>query len=80
MPLTSNTAEARRLLAIIEKSQVPFGESSTIFAELKAKIDKGEPLSVGEYESLLRLVKIAEEWERGEQSSARTEPEETLSG
>ncbi len=79
-PLTSGMEEARKLLRIVEKSQVPFGESAPTFAELKAKIDKGEALTVEEYERLLKLVKIAKEWEKDVEASARTEPEETLSG
>jgi hypothetical protein len=77
---TSDKAEARKLLTIVEKSQVPFGESAPAFAELKAKIDKGEALTIEEYERLLKLVKIANEWEKDVEASARTEPEETLSG
>ena len=73
-------AEARRLLAIVEKSQVPFGESAPIFARIKAQIDSGKSLSVEDHEHLLRLVKIAKDWNKGEESSAMTEPDETLSG
>jgi hypothetical protein len=73
-------AEARRLLAIVEKSQVPFGESAPIFARIKAQIDSGRSLSVEDQEHLLRLVKIAKDWNKAEESSAMTEPEETLSG
>ena len=73
-------AEARRLLAMVEKSQVPFGESAPIFARIKAQIDSGKSLSVEDHEHLLRLVKIAKDWNKGEDSSAMTEPEETLSG
>jgi hypothetical protein len=73
-------AEARRLLAIVEKSQVPFGESAPIFAKIKAQLDSGKSLSVEDHEHLLRLVKIAKDWNRAEESSALTEPGETLSG
>ena len=73
-------AEARRLLAVVEKSQVPFGESAPLFARLKAQIDAGKSLSVEDYQHLLRLVKIAKDWNKAEESSALTEPEETLSG
>jgi hypothetical protein len=73
-------AEARRLLAIVEKSQVPFGESAPLFARIKAQIDAGKSLNVEDYEHLLRLVKIAKDWNKAEESSAMTEPEETLSG
>jgi len=73
-------AEARRLLAIVEKSQVPFGESAPIFARIKAQVDSGKSLSVEDYEHLLRLVKIAKDWNKAEESSALTEPEETMSG
>src|SRR6266481_6108834 len=33
--------EARRLLAIVEKSQVPFGESAPPFARIKARSKRG---------------------------------------
>jgi len=77
---SSGLAEARRLLAMVEKSQVPFGESAPIFARIKAQIDSGKALSVEDYEHLLRLVKIAKDWNKAEESSAMTEPDETLSG
>jgi len=47
--------EARRLLAIVEKSQVPFGESGPLFARIKAQIEAGGSLSAEDYEHLLRL-------------------------
>ena len=77
---SSGLAEARRLLAIVEKSQVLFGESAPVFAKIKAQIDSGKSLSVEDYEHLLRLVKIAKDWNNAEESSAMTEPDETLSG
>ncbi len=79
-PVTVEAAEARRLLAMVEKSQVPFGESAPVFARIKAQIDAGKSLSVEDYEHLLRLVKIAKDWNKAEESSAMTEPNETLSG
>src|SRR5436190_21683325 len=79
-PTSSGLAEARRLLAIVEKSQVPFGESAPIFAKIKTQIDSGKSLSVEDHEHLLRLVKIAKDWNKAEESSAMTEPDETLSG
>ncbi len=78
--ITSGLAEAQRLLAIVETSQVPFGESAPIFARIKAQIDSGKSLSVEDHEHLLRLVKIAKDWNKAEESSALTEPDETLSG
>ncbi len=78
MPITIETTEARRLLAIVEKSQIP--ESSQIFEQLKSKIDTGESLTADEHERLLKLVKLAEDWEKAVQSSARTEREETMPG
>ena len=78
--ISPGLAEARKLLSIVEKSQVPFGESAPIFARIKAEIDSGKSLSVEDYEHLLRLVKIAKEWNKAEESSALTEPDETLSG
>ena len=77
---SSGLTEARKLLAIVEKSQVPFGESAPIFASIKAQVDSSKSLSVEDHEHLLRLVKIAKDWNKAEESSALTEPEETLSG
>ena len=77
---SKQASEARRLLSAVEKSQVPFGESAGIFAGLKAKIEKDQPLTGEEMDQLRRLVKIARDWEKGEESSAMTEPEETLAG
>jgi hypothetical protein len=78
--ISSGLADARRLLAIVEKSQVPFGESAPIFTRIKAQVDSGRSLSVEDHEHLLRLVKIANDWNKAEESSALTEPDETLSG
>ncbi len=68
------------MVAVIEKTQVPFGESAGIWAKIKLKIEASEPLTEAEYAQLQRLVSIAREWEKGVESSARTEPEETLAG
>ena len=65
---------------MIEKSQVPFGESAPIFTRIKAHVEAGNPLSAEEHERLLDLVKKAKDWEKAVESSAMTEPEETLSG
>jgi hypothetical protein len=73
-------ADARRLLTVVEKSQVPFGESAPLFARIKAQVDAGKALSIEDYEHLLRLVEMAKDWEKAVKSSAMTEPEETLSG
>lgn len=78
--ISSGLAEARSLLAIVEKSQVPFGEPAPLFARLKTKIDSGKSLSVQDYEHLLRLVNIAKDWNKAEDTSALTEPEDALSG
>lgn len=72
--------EAHRLLAIVEKSQVPFGESASLYNSLKTKIESEQELTTEEYEQLLRLVKIAKEWEKGVENSAMTEPNETMAG
>jgi len=79
-PVTVLIAEARRLIAMIEKSQIPFGESAPIFAKVKAQLEAGKPLSVEDHEHLLGLVKKAKDWEKAVESSAMTEPEETMSG
>lgn len=73
-------SEAHRLLALVEKSQIPFGESANLYNRLKAKIESEQELTTEEYEQLLRLVKLAKEWEKGIENSAMTEPEETMGG
>jgi len=79
-PVTVSIAEARRLIAMIEKSQVPFGESAPVFAKIKAHVEAGNPLDAEDYEHLLELVKKAKDWDKAVETSAMTEPEETLSG
>ena len=79
-PVRDGGNEAHRLLLIVEKSQVPFGQSADLYNRLKIKIEANEQLTGEEYEQLNRLVKIAKDWEKGVESSARTEPEETLAG
>ena len=73
-------AEARRLLEIVEKSQVPFGQSADLYAGLKSKIESGRLLTKEDFENLRNLVKIAQEWEKGVETSAQTEREETMAG
>jgi hypothetical protein len=77
---SSQLAEEHRLLSIVEKSQVPFGESANLYASLKRKIEAYNVLDSQEHEQLLRLVQKAREWEEGVKSSASTEREETLPG
>jgi len=79
-PVAVSAVEARRLIAMIEKSQVPFGESAPVFAEVKAQVDAGGPLSTDDYEHLLDLVKKAKDWNKAVESSAGTQPEETMGG
>lgn len=78
--LSPSVAEARRLISVIEKSQIPFGESAPIFARIKSDVEAGKELNTEDYEHLLGLVKKAREWEKGVESSAQTQPEETLPG
>ena len=73
-------SEAVRLLSIIEKSQVPFGQSADVYNRLKTKVEANEQLTMEEHEQLKQLVKLARDWEKGVESSAMTEPEETLAG
>ena len=77
---SSRLSEEHRLLTIVEKSQVPFGESANLYASLKRKIEAYNTLSPREHEQLLGLVQKAREWEEGVKNSARTEREETLPG
>ena len=77
---SSLLTDARRLIVEIEKSQVPFGESASLYARIKAQVDAGRVLSSEEYIHLQDLAKKAKDWEKAVQSSARTLPEETLAG
>lgn len=77
---SSRLAEEHRLITIIEKSKVPFGESANLYASLKRKIEAYTVLTLQEHEQLLKLVQKAKEWEAAVKSSAGTEREETLSG
>ena len=77
---SARLTEEHRLLMLVEKSQVPFGESANLYASLKRKIEAYNVLSPQEHEQLLGLVKKAKDWEDGVKNSARTEREETLPG
>jgi predicted outer membrane protein len=77
---TTELEQARKMLAVIEKSQTPFGESAGILAKLKLKIEANEPLSQEEHRQLQRLVNLSRDWDKGVENSAQTEPEETLAG
>ena len=76
----SSVADARTLIDAIEKSQIPFGESEPIFSRIKAQVDAGRVLSAEDYDHLLGLVKKAKDWEKAVESSASTQPEETMGG
>jgi hypothetical protein len=78
--VSTQMQEARKMLAVVEKSQTPFGESAGILAKLKLKIESNESLNQEEFRQLQRLVNIARDWEKGVESSAQTEPDETLAG
>ncbi len=79
-PVTASNAEARRLITIIEKSQVPFGESAPVYNRIKSQVEAGRELNTEDYEHLVGFVKKARDWEKAVESSAQTRPEETLSG
>jgi hypothetical protein len=79
-PVTATNAEARRLITIIEKSQVPFGDSALVYNRIKSQVEAGKELSTEDYEHLVGLVKKARDWDKAVESSAQTRPEETLSG
>jgi len=76
----SSVADAPTLIDEIEKSQIPFGESAPIFAKIKAQVDAGKALSTDDYDHLLGLVKKARDWEKDVETSAKTQPEETMGG
>jgi hypothetical protein len=79
-PATARNAEALKLIMIIEKSQVPFGESAPIYNRIRSQVEAGKGLSTEDYEHLVGLVKKARDWEKAVESSAQTRPEETLPG
>jgi len=69
-----------KLIRRIEKAEVPLGEEESKFERIKEKHARREPLTPEEANLVLELAKKAEEWERAVESSARTEPEQTLPG
>jgi len=78
--VTATNAEARRLITIIEKSQVPFGESASVYNRIRSQVEAGKELSTEDYEHLVGLVKKARDWNKAVETSAQTRPEETLPG
>ncbi len=74
------TGSVKELIELVEKSTVPLAEEEELFFEVKRKHTIGEPLSKKEEGFLLSLAEKARQWEKGVQSSAQTEREETLSG
>jgi hypothetical protein len=69
-----------RLLQRIEKSEVPLGEQEDKFETIKEKQARRVALTPEERDLVLKLAKKAEEWEKAVESSAITEPEQTLPG
>jgi len=69
-----------RLIRRIEKAEVPLREEETRFESIKEKHTRREPLTSEETNLVLELAKKAEQWEKAVESSARTEPEQTLPG
>jgi len=69
-----------RLIRRIEKAEVPLREEEPMFESIKEKHARREPLTPEEANLVLELARKAEEWEKAVESSARTEPEQTLPG
>jgi hypothetical protein len=74
------TGSVKELIELVEKSTIPLAEEEELFYEVKRKHTMGVPLSKMEEGFLLNLAAKASQWEKGVQSSALTEREETLSG
>jgi len=69
-----------RLIRRIEKAEVTLGEEEPMFESIKEKHARREHLTPEETNLVLELAKKAEQWEKAVESSARTEPEQTLPG
>ena len=69
-----------RLIRRIEKAEVPLREEESKLEKIKEKHARREPLTPEEANLVLELARKAEEWEKAVESSARTEPEQTLPG
>src|SRR5713101_8577010 len=69
-----------RLIQRIGKSEVPLGEEEEKFETIKEKQARREELTPEDRNLVLKLAKKAEEWEKAVESSAITEPEQTLPG
>jgi hypothetical protein len=70
----------RQLIRRIEKSEVPLAEEEPQFEAIKEKYSRGQPLSFEEQDLVFKLAGKAGEWEKAVESSASTEPEQTLPG
>ena len=75
-----DTETIRQLIQRIEKSEVPLAEEEPQFEAIKEKYSRGQPLSFEEQDLVFKLASKAGEWEKAVESSARTEPEQTLPG
>ncbi len=69
-----------QLIRRIVESDVPLSEEESRFETIREKHAKGESLTVEEQNLVLSLASKADEWEKDVESSALTEPEETLPG
>ncbi len=80
--MVSNTrlTDASKLIETVEKSQIPLAEEADLFSDIKIKNARREQLTREEFNGLVKLAEKAKEWEKSVQSSALTEPEETLAG
>lgn len=80
MTKVPSIVNVRETIEMIEHSELPLADDSNFISTVKAKIVANEPISEQEYNRLVKVAEKAEKWETQVESSARTDPEDTLPG
>lgn len=74
------SVDLAQLIQRIVDSEVPLADEESKFETIREKHAKGQALTLEEQSLVAKLARKADEWDRDVESSASTEPEETLPG
>jgi hypothetical protein len=74
------SVDLERFIQRIVESEVPLADEEEKFETIKEKHAKGQSMTFEKRDLVLRLAIKADEWEKDVESSALTEPEQTLPG
>ena len=75
-----DVVKVRETIEMIEQSELPLADASNFLSTIKTKIAADEPIGEQEYDRLVKVAEKAEKWKTQMESSARTDPEDTLPG